>query len=181
VFSNSYNCIKGDENMEREREFHRYEVNIPCWFEIEPIFEKSFQSRCRIINISQKGMLFEGKLYYEIGKHLGLQFCLPSVEDTIKAFSQIVWTKEIIPEKLHRIAVEFINLKNAGQQNFQLITEEIFERVSTAIISSGCIYVDNQLHLSEEELQLFNKIKSLKKADKTKVAKYISSLLKNTA
>jgi hypothetical protein len=166
--------------MERDREFHRYEVNIPCWFEVEPIFEKPFQSRCKIINISQKGMLFEGKLYYEIGKHLGLRFCLPSVEDTIRAFSQIVWTKEVISEKLYRIGVEFIDLKNADQQKFQLLTEEIFEKLSTAIISSGCIYVENQLHLSEEELQLFNKIKSLKKADKTKVVKYVSSLLKNT-
>jgi Tfp pilus assembly protein PilZ len=180
MFSKSYNCIQGDGNMEREREFHRYEVNIPCWFEIEPVFEKPFQSRCRIINISQKGMLFEGKLHYEIGKHLGLQFCLPSFEDTIKAFSQIVWTKEIIPKKVHRIGVEFIDLKNANQQKFQLITEEIFERLSTAIISSGCIYVDNQLHLSEEEIQLFKQMKSLKKADKMKVAKYISSLLKNS-
>ena len=63
---------------DKDREFYRYELNIPVWLEIEPDIGEPQRERCNIINISQKGIQFESKNDYEKDKKLGVRFFLPS-------------------------------------------------------------------------------------------------------
>jgi len=163
--------------MKNEREFYRYELNIPVWFEIEPEVGEPRRERCDVINISQKGIMFEGKIQYEVGKLLGVRFFLPRFGAPVRAVVKVIWTEEITAGERYRIGGEFLELKNADQEMFRLIAEDFSREFASAGVCPNCGYRGKQITLSKDELQLLKKINTLKEKEKEKVIKNISSLL----
>ncbi len=119
--------------MNEKREYYRYEINIPLWFEVEPIFKKPFQSKCKMIDINPKGILFEAKICFKVEKLLGLRFFLPLFSEPVRALAQVIWTKEEIPKNLYRTGAEFLDIKNAEESKFHFLSKEYPKKIAEVV------------------------------------------------
>lgn len=135
------------------REFYRYELNFPLWFEIEPKFEEPHCVKYNILNINQKGMCFDAKFHYDIGKLLGIRFALPGFEELVYAIFQIIWSKKIAHGNLYRIGGEFLYLKNADQEKFRLVAERYSKKIASVYLCPNCGHIGYHIKLNEEELK----------------------------
>jgi len=159
----------------KDREFYRYELNIPVWLEIEPDIGETQRDRCNIINISQKGIMFEAKSGFEKDRRLGVRFFLPRFGAPVRGVVKVVWAKEIIPGSLYRIGGEFVELENADQEKFRLIAENYPKNYVADTICPSCGYMEEHIKLSNEEFKLLEIILGLNEEEKKKVIEYITS------
>jgi hypothetical protein len=165
-------------NNSKDREFFRYELNIPVWLEIEPDVGEPYRERCNIINISQKGILFESKSAYKEGRKLGVRFFLPSFGAPVRGVLKVVWSKEIIPNSLYRIGGEFVELVNADQQQFKIVWENYSNQRAFATVCPKCGYVEEKIILSKEDVKIIEIVKALNKEQKLKALENLGSLLR---
>jgi hypothetical protein len=162
----------------KNREFFRYELNIPVWLEIEPDIGEPYRERCNIINISQKGILFESKSSYEDDRKLGVRFFLPSFGAPVRGVVKVVWSKEIIPNSLYRIGGEFMELENADQEQFKIVWENYSNLRARETICPKCGYMEDKILLTKEDIKIVEIIKSLAKEQKLKAIEILGSLLR---
>lgn len=162
----------------KKREFYRYELNIPVWLEIEPEIGEPQRERCNIINISQKGIMFEAKSAFKKEKRLGVRFFLPRFGAPVRGTIKVIWTKEIVAGKLYRIGGEFVELVNADQEQFRRIAENYPDNYAAATICPSCGYMKENISLNQVDFQLLEMIMGLNDDEKNKVMEYIASLFK---
>ena len=166
---------------DKEREFYRYELNIPVWLEIEPDIGEPQRERCNIINISQKGIQFESKNDYEKDKKLGVRFFLPSFGAPVRGTIVVVWTKEIIPGSVYRIGGEFVELENADQEQFKVIAESYSTLRGFQTICPSCGYMDDKIQLDKDDIKIIEIVKSLNQEDKKKAINSLGSFLRKSS